>query len=179
MESLRKGLARFLLIVIPVNINVEIISIFWSRTNKLDQNSCWNWLGAKTDKGYGMLFSKAELNKQYLYAHRVSYLIHNTILTDSLFVCHKCNNPSCVNPNHLYLATSAENTRDAALDNLMPKDEKHWAFKSDVSFIEKVNLLYKEGKTQKEIASIMEVNQSHISRVLNKKLGHSRKRFFV
>lgn len=131
-------------------------------------------MASVSSQGYGMLFCSSELGRNYLYAHRVSFAIHNPELPPDLFVCHKCNNPICVNPSHLYLATSAENTRDAAKDGLMPKDSNHWAFISDEAFIERVHSLRKDGLTQKEVAKILKVNQSHISRVLNKKLKHSR-----
>lgn len=131
-------------------------------------------MASKSTYGYGMLFCSPDLGRNYLYAHRVSFALHNPELPENLFVCHKCNNPICVNPSHLYLATSAQNTLDAAKDGLIAKGEKHWTFISTPAFIDEVFALRKTGITQKEIAKKLKVNQSHISRVLNKKLHHSR-----
>jgi hypothetical protein len=71
---------------------------------------CWIWKG-HLKKGYGY-FS----HHQILYrAHRIAYLIAYGEFDDALLVCHKCDNPSCINPQHLFLGSSKENTQDMIL----------------------------------------------------------------
>lgn len=81
---------------------------FWARVDKSGgDSSCWPWLGAK-DKGYG----KLGFNGKNTSAHRVAYELTYGSILDNLFACHKCDNPSCCNPDHLFLGTNGDNIRD-------------------------------------------------------------------
>ena len=74
----------------------------------IKQMGCWNWRGAKTEKGYGVFNS----NKKTYLAHRASWLINNGDIPDNICICHKCDNPICTNPEHLFLGTKSENAKD-------------------------------------------------------------------
>jgi len=91
---------------------------FWEYVDKKGDDECWLWTGYRTSTGYGMLsigkHRDQELRKD-MKAHRLSYKIAYGELPDKLFVCHKCDVPLCVNPNHLFLGTQTDNMRDAAM----------------------------------------------------------------
>jgi hypothetical protein len=79
---------------------------FWSKVSKSE--TCWTWTAKKRPGGYG-LFS---LGGKMLQAHRVSWTFENGEIPDGMDVCHKCDNPSCVRPDHLFLGTHTDNMHD-------------------------------------------------------------------
>lgn len=75
-------------------------------------SGCWLWTGAATAAGYGVV-SKGPRGRQKTYlTHRVAFESVNGAIPAGLFVCHRCDVPSCVNPDHLFLGTARDNTRD-------------------------------------------------------------------
>lgn len=82
---------------------------FWSKVVKSD--GCWEWQGGRfAGPGYGRFSIK---HKNTL-AHRVAWELTYGPIPDGLFVCHRCDNPSCVRPGHLFLGTALDNNRDMA-----------------------------------------------------------------
>ena len=87
---------------------------FWKYVRKTE--TCWLWIGARAKFGYGVLQvgSRYDGTNRVTTAHRISYEIANGPIIGDWHVCHHCDTPPCVNPEHLFLGTARDNMRDAA-----------------------------------------------------------------
>lgn len=74
------------------------------------KNKCWEWTGSKDDKGYGKISTR--FGASPVKAHRVSWEMHYGTIPAGLNVLHACDNPSCVNPNHLMIGSQQANSID-------------------------------------------------------------------
>lgn len=100
---------------------------FMKHVNKTD--TCWLWTGSIDVSGYGDCWFRGKTDG----AHRVAWLIFNGEITDGLFVLHRCDNPKCVNPEHLFLGTHSDNMRDASSKGRL-KTPNRWAQKREELF---------------------------------------------
>ena len=140
--------------------DAKTINKFWLKVNKL--NNCWIWEGGKFHSGYGS-FDK------HTRVHRFSYEIHYGEIPKGMLVCHHCDNRLCVNPKHLWLGTSKENSEDMVKKNRQAKGDRisRSLVSSDVKMI---NKLLKEGETCISIANKFNVSRQLVSDI---KLGTS------
>lgn len=125
------------------------------------ESGCWLWTGTSL-KGYGKMNVKSRTKM----AHRVAYEAYIGPIPAGMFVCHKCDVPSCINPNHLFVGTHADNMTDRNKKGNSPKGIKNGSAKYTKEQISQVKFyLGMGGKSHKEIACITGVHFGTISEI--------------
>ena len=144
----------------------------WKRVDKPSPQQCWEWRGARNRLGYGVL----TVRRRRWLAHRLAWsLARGKAIPDGLVVCHRCDNPSCVNPKHLWLGTQADNMRDmfekGRGKQVVPRNNvgaRNPMAKLSDEQVREIRTLA-GSMTQQEIGTRFGVRQDQISRILSRK----------
>jgi hypothetical protein len=141
---------------------------FWKHVNKSDNEECWEWLASKNVKRYGQFWYRHSGKYVSGTAHRFSWMIHYGKIPDDMLVCHHCDNPACVNPNHLFLGTNQDNMNDRNRKNRQAKlkgSANGFSILYEKQVIEIKNLLKQGDLSFPKIAKIYGVSRSTISAI--------------
>jgi DNA-binding XRE family transcriptional regulator len=134
---------------------------------KIADSGCWEWTGFIGKKGYG----QQRFGDRKIYVHRYSFELHNGPIKDGLFVCHKCDNRKCVNPDHLFLGTMQDNVNDCIAKNRLARGEnKPLSSKLNNDKVRQIRSLFNTGKYfHKDLADKFGVSRTTITLIVNNK----------
>lgn len=143
---------------------------FLSKTSEKLKNGCEEWLGSYYPNGYGQFRGMCKSGKWHFRAHRFSYEMHYGPFNYSLFVCHKCDNRRCVNPEHLFLGNQKENIADCIRKGRNAKGEKQHKAKLSQRMVARIRYAAEHSKlTYKELAKAFDVHASTIGFVVTER----------
>jgi hypothetical protein len=126
---------------------------------RADGDGCWGWKGSTTEKGYGRL-SNVSRAQRYVRAHRVSWELTYGPVPAGLYVLHRCDNPACTRPDHLFLGSIADNQADMA-------KKARGTQKLTAEQVREIRASYASGLwTQRELARQFGVGQTCISKIV-------------
>jgi hypothetical protein len=123
---------------------------FFSKIIK--ENDCWIWTGATMKNGYGKLSGSGHGGENLIAAHRASWILHKGPIPEGLDVCHQCDTPECVNPEHLFIGTRLDNMKDCVSKGRSCRGEKHGNAKLTWSAVSAMKEQRADGRTYEKIA---------------------------
>lgn len=146
---------------------------FWHKVKKGKKNECWEWHGGGRGAGYGAM----KIDGKVIDAHRVSWELHFGKIPNGKFVCHKCDNRRCVNPNHLFLGTPKDNVLDAIKKNKFTQwNNPKGKFKNGVCNVTKklsdedvyhIRKEYQKGKTSyRKLAQKYNIDYTYVGEII-------------
>lgn len=127
--------------------------------------SCWTWLGAKSKKGYGHITFSENGERRSTGAHRAAYLVFTGDFDRSLHVLHHCDNPSCVNPKHLFLGTNQDNVDDKLKKGRQLREESHPRAKLTKSQVKHIRRALMRGETMQSLSVRFNISHTVIFRI--------------
>lgn len=137
-----------------------------------NNDDCWFWTGIlfQGTHEYGIF----NLNNKHFKAHRIIYECYNGPIQNNLMVCHKCDIPQCVNPNHLFLGTNDDNIQDMVNKNRQAKGSSNGMSKLDESDIIEILENIENGtyNSISQICSIYGISESPIHDIFSRRLWH-------
>lgn len=156
-----------------VQYSESVLKRFWEKVDVGDKDECWEWNASLSVRGgYGQFMTCVKGKRILKKSHRMAYEIYYGKIPKGKFICHKCNNPKCCNPNHLYAGTPKDNWHDTIKSGNayelppIPPEEVHCA-KLD---FEKAEAIRNSDKSGPILARKYNVSKSTISSVRRGKI---------
>lgn len=137
---------------------------FWPKVKVGLPDECWEWMGKKSKKGQGIFRGNKDVGSA-----RTAYRLAYGDIPDGLWVLHKCDNPPCCNPNHLFLGTQKDNMHDCSVKGRISRGEKRYNAKLNTKDVINIRTQYNDGFTMREISRTYRVANSTIFNIIHKK----------
>ena len=143
----------------------EIEARFWAKVDRRGPNECWEWTAkSRSDFGYGVFHPR---KPETVGAHRFSLALKlGRSIAPGMFACHTCDNPPCVNPNHLYEGTSRDNVEDAVARQRQKRGTMDPNAKLTESDVLAIRIMVAAGEKSRTAAALYGVQESLISGIV-------------
>lgn len=158
----------------------ELIKRVWSYVNIGSKSECWDWQKGLFSSGYGQF----RIGNKKMRSHRLSYEIAHGSIPQGMCICHKCDNRKCVNPSHLFMGTTQQNTQDRHLKKRNATGKRHGAYtkpesrlpgsrngqaKLTVEQVREIRRLRKRGYSFSQLSGNFDISKSQISNIIRNK----------
>lgn len=149
----------------PLEMNDRERERFWGKVLRGAPDDCWEWQGsrARTNWPYGHFRFRGHTKT----THRLSYALHYGAIPEGMFVCHRCDNPPCVNPAHLFVGTHTDNVRDmhskGRAATTCTEGSKNGHTTMDEDAVRSIRARYRLGESQSAIARDLGISQTTVS----------------
>lgn len=132
---------------------------------KVAPSGCWEWTGGKSH-GYGQMRVREVWGVRPVYAHRAAAALKYGPLPKDIKVCHRCDNPKCCNPEHLFLGSQADNLKDMASKGRSALGERNGMSKLSDADVAAIRTAVAGGQTQRDVATKFGVSEGHMSAIV-------------
>ena len=139
---------------------------FWSKVELGSDHECWLWKAHRNLLGYGRFRTRSGAHEKIL-AHRHVYELVFGPIAGDLRVLHRCDQPSCVNPAHLFLGTLADNSADCVAKERQARGESNGRSKLTAAEVQEVRRLWADGVQQKDLAVRLDVHPKTIFQIVH------------
>lgn len=142
---------------------------FWEKVAVMGEDDCWNWTASTDGGGYG-IFMVSPNPRIMEKAHRLSWMMINGSIPDGLYVLHACDNPACVNPNHLFLGTHLDNMKDKVSkgrQTRLPGEQNGRNILSEID-VRNIVRLHEQGMSYRKLSKKFGIGNTQIGRIIRK-----------
>lgn len=149
----------------------DTVTRFWKYT-VVAPDGCWQWTGARDSDGYGLLTTRRSGSIRHMRMHRLSWEIHHGPIPDGLFVLHRCDNPPCARPDHLFLGNNKENATDRHMKGRTigaAKGERNPMARLSDGAVDELRAAVASGITYAKVGAMFGVTSGHVSDIINGK----------
>lgn len=149
-----------------ISITIPLEEQFLQRLGRTTEDGCIIWAGLTAGNGYGVIGHRS----RNVYAHRIAYERAHGPIPDGLWVLHRCDNPLCINPDHLFLGTQRDNIDDMVSKNRQCRGESITSSKLTADLVREIRTKHASGRfSQRQLAREYHVGAMTINKIINRR----------